>query len=68
VNYLCAGYFLYRLLKVYAQSKINPKTIQEKQWFADAKLGIFIHADIYAMNGIDESWSFHTKKSVMPAT
>ena len=29
------------------------------QWFADAKLGIFIHWGIYAVNGIDESWSFY---------
>ena len=28
------------------------------QWFEDAKLGIFIHWGIYAVNGIDESWSF----------
>lgn len=28
------------------------------QWFADAKLGIFIHWGIYAVNGISESWSF----------
>ncbi len=28
------------------------------QWFRDAKLGIFIHWGIYAVNGIDESWSF----------
>ncbi len=28
------------------------------QWFADAKLGIFIHWGIYAVNGIDESWSY----------
>jgi len=27
-------------------------------WFQDAKLGIFIHWGIYAVNGIDESWSF----------
>jgi alpha-L-fucosidase len=32
------------------------------QWFADAKLGIFIHSGIYAVNGIDESWSFYNKK------
>ena len=32
------------------------------QWFADAKLGIFIHWGIYSVNGIDESWSFHNKK------
>ena len=29
------------------------------QWFHDAKLGIFIHWGIYAVNGIDESWSFY---------
>lgn len=29
------------------------------QWFADAKLGIFIHWGIYSVNGIDESWSFY---------
>lgn len=46
-----------------AQSLINPKEIAPKmQWFADAKLGIFIHAGIYSVNGIDESWSFHNKK------
>ncbi|MBA4258328.1 MAG: alpha-L-fucosidase [Chitinophaga sp.] len=46
-----------------AQQKINPASIKDKmQWFADAKLGIFIHAGIYAVDGIDESWSFHNKK------
>jgi len=47
----------------FSQSKIDAKEIKNKmQWFADAKLGIFIHAGIYAVNGIDESWSFHNKK------
>jgi len=46
-----------------AQSKTDPKEIKDKmQWFADAKLGIFIHAGIYAVDGVDESWSFHNKK------
>ena len=31
---------------------------QKMQWFKDAKLGIFIHWGIYAVNGISESWSF----------
>jgi alpha-L-fucosidase len=39
------------------------ETAEEKvarmQWFEQAKLGIFIHWGIYAVNGIDESWSFH---------
>lgn len=29
-----------------------------QQWFTDAKLGIFIHYGIYAVDGIAESWSF----------
>ena len=28
------------------------------EWFAEAKLGIFIHWGIYAVNGVSESWSF----------
>jgi alpha-L-fucosidase len=32
------------------------------QWFGDAKLGIFIHWGIYAVNGISESWSFHNEQ------
>jgi alpha-L-fucosidase len=27
-------------------------------WFPDAKLGVFLHWGIYAVNGIPESWSF----------
>src|SRR5579872_3323837 len=47
----------------YAQSSVDATAIKDKmQWFADAKLGIFIHEGIYAVNGIDESWSFHNKK------
>ncbi|MBS1507330.1 MAG: alpha-L-fucosidase [Bacteroidetes bacterium] len=50
-----------------AQNKIDPKTIDAKmQWFADAKLGIFIHWGIYSVNGIDESWSFYNKKVSYP--
>jgi alpha-L-fucosidase len=39
----------------------EPDSVKEKrmQWFAEAKLGIFIHWGIYAVNGIDESWSFY---------
>jgi alpha-L-fucosidase len=45
------------------QSRIDPNDIKGKmQWFGDAKLGIFIHAGIYAVDGIDESWSFYNKR------
>ena len=38
----------------------KPATITppKMEWFEDAKLGIFIHYGIYAVNGIPESWSF----------
>jgi alpha-L-fucosidase len=45
-----------------AQDKIPAETIKSKmQWFQDAKLGIFIHWGIYAVKGVDESWSFYNK-------
>ncbi len=55
------------LLPATAQVKIHPDSIRNKmQWFADAKLGIFIHWGIYAVNGVDESWSFYNKKISHP--
>ena len=46
-----------------AQQKVNPDAVRSKmQWFADAKLGIFIHWGMYSVNGIGESWSFHNKE------
>ncbi len=32
------------------------------QWFKDAKLGIFIHWGIYAVEGTTESWAFYNKQ------
>ncbi|MCT4351819.1 alpha-L-fucosidase [Streptomyces sp. Je 1-79] len=29
-------------------------------WFPDAKLGIFLHYGIYAVDGVPESWSFYS--------
>jgi len=50
-----------------AQHRVAPDEIKQKmQWFADAKLGIFIHYGIYSVKGIDESWSFHNKKISYP--
>jgi alpha-L-fucosidase len=37
----------------------SKETETKMQWFKDAKLGIFIHWGLYAVNGIDESWSFY---------
>lgn len=40
-------------------AKENPAEKTKKmEWFKDAKLGIFIHWGIYAVNGVSESWSF----------
>lgn len=51
-----------------SHQKISPDSIAKKmQWFADAKLGIFIHWGIYAVNGVGESWSFHNKEIPYPA-
>jgi alpha-L-fucosidase len=60
---LISACILLIFLPIRAQQKIDPATIRDKmQWFADAKLGIFIHTGIYAVDGIDESWSFYNKK------
>lgn len=49
-------------LHVMAQSQISADSIRPKmQWFQDAKLGIFIHWGIYAVDGVSESWSFHNR-------
>jgi alpha-L-fucosidase len=42
----------------FGQESDSAKTMR-MHWFAEAKLGIFIHWGIYAVNGIDESWSFY---------
>lgn len=45
----------------YAQESAEAKA-RRMEWFADAKLGIFIHTGIYAVDGVDESWSFYNGK------
>lgn len=39
-------------------AKVSSEAEEVMQWFADAKFGIFLHFGIYAVDGIDESWSF----------
>lgn len=46
------------LTTVFSQPQDKKSDDKRMEWFADAKLGIFIHWGIYAVNGIDESWSF----------
>jgi alpha-L-fucosidase len=60
---LTVSFILISHIYVLSQTKISPSEINEKmQWFADAKLGIFIHAGIYSVEGVGESWSFHNKR------
>ena len=55
--------FVLMVGQLFAQQKTNPDSIRQKmQWFADAKLGIFIHWGIYAVADVSESWSFHNKQ------
>lgn len=49
-------FFLTGILNAQESPEAKEKRMQ---WFADAKLGIFIHWGIYSVNGIDESWSFY---------
>ncbi len=49
--------FIFLVIHISAQKETVQKE-ERMQWFEDAKLGIFIHWGIYAVNGIDESWSF----------
>ena len=50
-------------LSCLGQSTVGtPAPDGKMQWFSDAKLGIFIHWGIYAVDGVDESWSFHNRK------
>ncbi len=62
---LCLSYMLLAqsVPAVRAQLLPAPETEEQKavrmEWFADAKLGIFIHWGIYSRGDWSESWSFH---------
>ncbi len=47
------------LLSAQSETLSDTSLVKKMQWFKDAKLGIFIHWGIYAVNGIGESWSFY---------
>lgn len=54
---LCLCFLFLQLPAQNAESESTDNSAK-MEWFADAKLGIFIHWGIYAVNGIPESWSF----------
>jgi alpha-L-fucosidase len=55
---LVAGLLLFSLS---FSAAAQPDKDERMKWFAEAKLGIFIHWGIYAVNGIDESWAFYNE-------
>ncbi|MCR8667597.1 alpha-L-fucosidase [Aestuariibaculum sp. M13] len=58
-RYIAAA-LLMTLFSFQTKAQESEQSKEERMaWFKDAKLGIFIHWGIYAVNGIDESWSFH---------
>jgi alpha-L-fucosidase len=57
-NLFCTILFSSLIFPAFPQESAAEKEAR-MQWFKDAKLGIFIHWGIYAVNGIDESWSFY---------
>jgi len=66
------GMFVEGFADGFVMDSIAPKGIErdsiapKMQWFADAKLGIFIHWGIYAVEGTSESWSFHSRNTTYP--
>ncbi len=50
----------------FLQSILGFSQQEKMEWFGDAKLGIFIHWGIYAVDGTDESWAFYNKKVPYP--
>ncbi|MEG0455306.1 MAG: alpha-L-fucosidase, partial [Bacteroides sp.] len=44
---------------LHAQTLTSAAHEKRMEWFDQAKLGIFIHWGIYAVNGVSESWSFY---------
>jgi alpha-L-fucosidase len=57
------AYLVTLVLIFYASTPLRATEPDEDRlaWFRQAKLGIFIHWGIYAVDGIDESWSFFNK-------
>lgn len=55
-----------RLVSAQNDSSQSANKPNKMEWFGDAKLGIFIHWGIYAVDGTSESWAFHNKQVPYP--
>ena len=42
-----------------SRAQVDEQKEKRMEWCEEAKLGIFIHWGIYAVNGVSESWSFY---------
>ena len=66
-NQLLAALLLFGFLgtPVWGQTpekeQVDAQKEKRMEWFANAKLGIFIHWGIYSVKGVSESWSFFNK-------
>ena len=58
--------FFVPCIQAFSQVETNQPVQNKMEWFEDAKLGIFIHYGIYAVNGIPESWSFYNNQISYP--
>jgi alpha-L-fucosidase len=47
------------LLMMFGSVMAQNDSVSKLNWFSNARLGIFIHWGIYAVDGVSESWSFH---------
>ncbi len=52
-------FFLSLFVGTHSSAEVSDE--ERLAWFRQAKLGIFIHWGIYAVDGIDESWAFFNK-------
>ena len=52
-------FLLSTCLPTIGRAQVEKDSLTKMEWFDEARLGIFIHWGIYAVNGIDESWSFY---------
>ncbi|MFM8595483.1 MAG: alpha-L-fucosidase [Flavobacteriales bacterium] len=50
-----------RYILLFLPTLIFAQQPNTQKWFEDAKLGIFIHWGMYAVDGTSESWAFHNR-------
>lgn len=63
MKYLALALLVSVVPKIFAQSVTGDQLKEVKMhWFADAKLGIFIHWGIYSLGNTSESWEFHNRR------